>query len=42
MQHDRKKLCFLPKDLDENKKKRSKVGLKMLKLGMSTQIVQFN
>ena len=37
-----KAVWFFAKDLCENKKKKLKVGLEILKLGMSTQIVQFN
>ena len=41
-QEKNKYVLFFAKDLDQNKKNKLAIGLEMLKLGMSTQIVQFN
>ena len=41
-QEKNKHVLFFAKDLDQNKKNKLAIGLEMLKLGMSTQIVQFN
>ena len=37
-----KAVCFFAKDVDENDKKKLKVSLELLKIGMSTQTIQFN